>query len=364
MLSDGPSRLNSFLSLELGHQALRPCGGAPGRVDRHPRGDFVTLLGPSGSGKSTALMAVAGFVVRIRAPGPFRRSGHHRLPPERRGFGVVFQGYALFPHMSVEENINYPLRARGVGKAEASEKVRRALDLVQLGELAGRRPSMLSGGQQQRVAIARALVYEPRLLLLDEPLSALDRKLRGELQSELKALHARLETTFINVTHDQDEALTLSTTVAVLAKGRVMQIGSPADIYDRPKSDFVADFIGNANLVQVSEVETEQDGCRGRLGNTEISFPPRHPITGKDAVLAIRRENLSIASGYVTGRNSLDGTVRDASRVGATLRVAIEVEGVGVLHLVQPATAAPLPSVGDTISVAWDAIDGLHVVRA
>lgn len=328
------------------------------------QGDFVTLLGPSGSGKSTALMAVAGFVIPDSGTVHIDGQDITRLPPEKRGFGVVFQGYALFPHMTVEENISYPLRARGVGKAEASEKVRRALDLVQLGELAGRRPSMLSGGQQQRVAIARALVYEPRLLLLDEPLSALDRKLRGELQSELKALHARLETTFINVTHDQDEALTLSTIVAVLAKGRVMQIGSPEDIYDRPDSDFVADFIGNANLVQVYEVETELGVCRGRLGSTGISFLPRHPINGKTATLAIRRESLSIASGDVAGRNSLSGKVRDASRVGATLRVAVDVVGVGVLQLAQPSTVVSVPAAGDTILVAWDAIDGIHVVHA
>ena len=356
--------MNSFLSL---NSVTKRYGRVAALDDVSidiQRGDFVTLLGPSGSGKSTALMAVAGFVVPDSGTVLIDGQDITRLPPEKRGFGVVFQGYALFPHMSVAENINYPLQARGVGKAEASEKVKRALDLVQLDGLAERRPSMLSGGQQQRVAIARALVYEPRLLLLDEPLSALDRKLRGELQSELKALHARLETTFLNVTHDQDEALTLSTTVAVLAKGRVMQIGSPADIYDRPKSDFVADFIGNANLVQVTDIRTGEDVCFGRLGSTEIRFAPRHPITKKTALLAIRRENLSIALGNIAGRNCLEGKVRDAARVGATMRVAVEVDTVGVLHLTQPFSVVPLPNAGATILISWEEADGLHVMPA
>jgi len=364
MLIDGYSGLNPFLSL---NAVTKNYGRASALHDMSidiQRGDFVTLLGPSGSGKSTALMAVAGFVIPDSGTVLIDGQDITRLPPEKRGFGVVFQGYALFPHMSVAENISYPLQARGVGKAEASEKVKRALDLVQLAGFADRRPSMLSGGQQQRVAIARALVYEPRLLLLDEPLSALDRKLRGELQSELKALHARLGTTFINVTHDQDEALTLSTTVVVLAKGQVMQIGSPADIYDYPKSDFVADFIGNANLIKLVDVEADGDICRGRVGGAEIRFEPRYPIVEKTAILAIRRENFSIDCDQTVSFNSLNGTIRDAARVGSTLRVAIEIDGVGVLHLTQPSAVGKLPSAGETIAVSWEVSDGLHVMPA
>ena len=235
------------------------------------------------------------------------------------------------------------------------------LDLVQLRALAERRPSTLSGGQQQRVAIARALVYEPPLLLLDEPMSALDRKLRGELQTELKALHGRLGTTFINVTHDQDEALSLSTTVVVLSKGRVMQQGSPADIYDHPISDFVADFIGNANLIQLAEIETGAENCRGKAAGTVIVFEPRHPISGDDAVVAVRQEALSLGN-RAAGTNSLSGMVRDATRSGAMVRVSVDVTGVGVLNLVQPNRDGTLPRPGELATISWRIADGVHVL--
>jgi putative spermidine/putrescine transport system ATP-binding protein len=324
------------------------------------RGDFVTLLGPSGSGKSTALMAIAGFVTPDSGRVVFDGSDITGLPPERRGFGVVFQGYALFPHMTVAENIAYPLEVRGLDKPARAEKVRRALDLVQLAGLADRRPAQLSGGQQQRVAIARALVYEPPLLLLDEPMSALDRKLRGELQSELKALHLRLGTTFVNVTHDQDEALTLSTRVVVLSRGRVMQQGSPAEIYDRPDSDFVADFIGNANLIRLADVTVAAEFCRAKAGGGEIAFVPRHPLSQGPAILAVRQEALGLGRGG-DETNTLSGKVLDAARVGASLRVTIEVGGVGVLRLTQPHGGSPPPGPGEPVTVSWRIVDGVHV---
>jgi len=197
-------------------------------------GEFLTLLGPSGSGKTTILMAVAGFVAPSAGTVLLDGRDITPLPPEKRDFGMVFQGYALFPHMNVAENVGFPLRVRGLSRADRDAKVRAALDLVQLGQFTDRLPKQLSGGQQQRVALARALVFDPNLLLLDEPLSALDKKLRAELQEELKALHQRVGRTFLNVTHDQEEALSLSDRIAILNHGKLIQAGAPAALYELP----------------------------------------------------------------------------------------------------------------------------------
>ncbi|MBM3524592.1 MAG: ABC transporter ATP-binding protein, partial [Alphaproteobacteria bacterium] len=213
------------------------------------RGRFVTLLGPSGSGKTTVLMAIAGFVEPTSGRILVGERDITDLPPEKRNFGMVFQGYALFPHLTVAENVAFPLRVRKIGASETTERVKRALDLVQLGTLGERLPRQLSGGQQQRVALARALVFEPELLLLDEPLSALDKKLRAELQWELKALHQRVGLTFIYVTHDQDEALSMSDEIAILRDGKIVQSGGPGELYDKPRSRFVADFLGKSNFI-------------------------------------------------------------------------------------------------------------------
>ncbi|MBV8650548.1 MAG: ABC transporter ATP-binding protein, partial [Alphaproteobacteria bacterium] len=213
------------------------------------RGTFLTLLGPSGSGKTTILMAIAGFVEPTSGE---IRSGERiitHLPPEKRNFGMVFQGYALFPHMSVGENVAFPLKVRGRPRAETNAMVKSALDLVQLGHLKDRLPGQLSGGQQQRVALARALVFDPDILLLDEPLSALDKKLRADLQIELKALHQRVGKTFIYVTHDQDEALSMSDEIVILRHGRIVQQGSPNALYEAPRTHFVADFLGKSNFL-------------------------------------------------------------------------------------------------------------------
>jgi len=210
-------------------------------------GEFVTLLGPSGSGKTTTLMLIAGFEqptageIRIRGESVVAR------PPEKRDIGMVFQTYALFPHMSVLDNVAYPLRTRRVRSPEVMERVARALDAVRMSPFAGRYPRQLSGGQQQRVALARALVYRPSLLLMDEPLGALDKKLRDEMQAELKNLQRTLGVTTLYVTHDQQEALTLSDRVAIMNAGDVVQIGSPLDLYEHPATDFVAGFLGDVN---------------------------------------------------------------------------------------------------------------------
>ena len=209
-----------------------------------PRGSFLTLLGPSGSGKTTILMAIAGFVEPSGGSILLDDKDITRFPPDKRNFGMVFQGYALFPHMTVADNIWFPLKVRGVSKADAASKIKNALELVQMGHLAERYPSQLSGGQQQRVALARAIVFEPDLLLLDEPLSALDKKLRADLQWELKSLHQRLGTTFIYVTHEQEEALSMSDTIIILRDGQIEQQGGPGELYEWPATRFVADFLG------------------------------------------------------------------------------------------------------------------------
>ncbi|MBL8583216.1 MAG: ABC transporter ATP-binding protein [Rhizobiaceae bacterium] len=352
----------SFLSLE----------GITKRYGRHAaldsvdveiaRGDFVTLLGPSGSGKSTALMAIAGFVLPEEGRITFDGTDITRVPPERRGFGVVFQGYALFPHMTVAANIAYPLEVRGESRAAIDQKVRRVLDLVQLLGMEERRPSMLSGGQQQRVAIARALVYEPPLLLLDEPLSALDRKLRGELQAGLKALHARLGTTFVNVTHDQEEALGLSTKVVLLSRGRVAQQGSPGEIYDRPRTAFVADFIGNANVLALDGMSQTQHGWVGQAGTSTLRLLPLHPVAaGGKAMVAIRQEAIGLGAPPAWDCDAIEGTVIDVERIGPVVRVLFDGADAGLLRLSMPATVET-PTSGTATHAWWRVADAVHVL--
>jgi putative spermidine/putrescine transport system ATP-binding protein len=214
-------------------------------------GEFLTLLGPSGSGKTTLLNVLAGFVRPDGGSVAINGVEFLALPPHRRNLGMVFQNYALFPHMDVRGNVGYPLRLRRVSAAQRDKRVKEALDLVQMGHLAERRIDELSGGQRQRVALARAIVFEPAMLLMDEPLSALDKKLREQMQLELKRLHQRLGTTTVYVTHDQREALTLSDRIAVINGGKLVQLGTPDEIYDRPVNKFVADFIGETRFLPV-----------------------------------------------------------------------------------------------------------------
>lgn len=256
------------------------------------KGEFVTLLGPSGSGKTTLLKIIAGF--EPVSSGSITMAGGDvtALPPEKRNFGLVFQGYALFPHMSVYDNIAYPLKVRRLARCEIGERVNAMLDLVQLGRFAKRRPSELSGGQQQRVALARALVFRPDLLLLDEPMSALDKKLRVDLQEELREIHRSLGTTFINVTHDQEEAMHMSDRIAVMNHGRIEQYDTSFDLYRRPRSRFVADFIGKSNIFSGS-IFRQGEVCVFRSERIEI--PLMEPLAAQgDAMIMIRPEDASI----------------------------------------------------------------------
>ncbi|WP_336512466.1 ABC transporter ATP-binding protein [Roseomonas haemaphysalidis] len=318
------------------------------------RGEFLTLLGPSGSGKTTLLMCIAGFVAPDAGQVLLDGRDITALPPERRDFGMVFQGYALFPHLSVAENVAFPLRVRRLSKPEQTAKVRAALDLVQLGGLADRMPAQLSGGQQQRVALARALVFDPALLLLDEPLSALDKKLRAELQEELKALHRRVGRTFVNVTHDQEEALSLSDRIAILNGGRLVQQGSPAQLYEAPRSRFVADFLGKANFIAG---RAEPDGGGIRAGATRVALAPgARPPAGALVLLALRPEKVALLSPGQGADTVVDGTVERWSYLGSGFSLVVATADLGPLRAILPAWNAPFaPAEGLPVRLGWAA---------
>lgn len=324
------------------------------------RGEFLTLLGPSGSGKTTILMAVAGFVAP--SEGAILLDGRDitPLPPERRDFGMVFQGYALFPHMTVAENVAFPLRVRGLSRADRDAKVRAALDLVQLGFFADRLPKQLSGGQQQRVALARALVFEPNLLLLDEPLSALDKKLRAELQEELKALHRRVGRTFINVTHDQEEALSLSDRIAILNHGKLVQAGAPTDLYERPRTRFVADFLGKSNFLEGTVRAVVAGGFGLEAGGTQIvvALPPGidAPSVGARSVVSLRPEKVALLLDGDVADNTVEGRIAGFAYLGAGFALRVDVPGLGEVRATLPAWKAPIaPAEGLTVRLGWAA---------
>jgi ABC-type Fe3+/spermidine/putrescine transport system ATPase subunit len=282
------------------------------------RGEFLTLLGASGSGKTTTLRLIAGFELPTTGAILIDGVDAAHQPPYRRPVNTVFQQYALFPHMSVRDNVGYGLRMRRVPPAEVQERVSRALEMVRLHDLGARAPRQLSGGQQQRVALARALVNEPQVLLLDEPLGALDLKLRRQMQGELTALNRQLGITFVYVTHDQEEALTMSDRIALMRGGRIEQIGSPRELYDRPRSRYVADFIGETNLIP----------------------------TGEGSWLSVRPEVVTLAS---EGR---DGVVTAVVYAGSVVKTRVRLaDGTDVVS--QQAAHQSTAAVGDTVRVRW-----------
>jgi putative spermidine/putrescine transport system ATP-binding protein len=311
------------------------------------RGEFLTLLGPSGSGKTTTLMMLAGF--EAPTAGSILLDGNDitRLPPHRRGIGVVFQNYALFPHMGVAENVAYPLAVRGVPKAEAKRKVEAALDMVKLAGFGDRRPAQLSGGQQQRVALARALVFEPDLILLDEPLGALDKQLRERMQYELKQLHERLGKTMVYVTHDQSEALTMSDRIAVFDEGEVRQLAPPAELYERPATLFVAEFVGESNRLDGIVVSCDATGARVRLddGAEIVAAPAAGLRAGLRVAASVRPERLGFAPRGTP--NALPARVERIVFHGDALRVILRRPGGGELIVKLPSTGAPPPVARD-----------------
>jgi len=333
-----------------------------------PRGQFLTLLGPSGSGKTTLLMIIAGFVEPTAGDVLVDGARITHLPPEKRNFGMVFQGYALFPHLTVFDNIAFPLKVRGVSRDEASDRIRGALDLVQLVPLAERYPRQLSGGQQQRVALARALVFRPHILLLDEPLSALDKKLRAELQWELKQIHQRVGTTFIYVTHDQEEALSMSDQIAIIREGRIVQAGPPRLLYERPATRFVADFLGKSNFItgrvvaiHGDELVYEVAGCRYVQARGGVLQQ-----VGDEIVVALRPEKVEIRSVARDdrGANVIDGKISAWNYHGTSFHVLVETAALGELMVTAAAWRAQVePEVGRRVHLVWEA-DAAGVVAA
>ncbi|MGF1526718.1 MAG: ABC transporter ATP-binding protein [Candidatus Competibacterales bacterium] len=329
-------------------------------------GTFLTLLGPSGSGKTTVLMAIAGFVEPTAGEIESGGVAITRLPPEGRNFGMVFQGYALFPHLSVADNVRFPLRVRGFPRGDHLRRVAEALSLVQMEALAKRLPRQLSGGQQQRVALARALVFEPEVLLLDEPLSALDKKLRAELQWELKSLHQRLGTTFVYVTHDQEEALSMSDRIVILRDGRIVQQGTPGELYEGPATRFVADFLGKSNFIRGRVEGTDQGLCRYRVGERcfvqGVSAPPP---PGAELLVALRPEKIALAAGVGMGEgaNAVAGTVTALNYYGSNFHLRIATEALGELTAVTPAWQCAInPEVGAAVTAFWSADASVVVV--
>ena len=328
------------------------------------RGEFLTLLGPSGSGKTTTLMMLAGF--EAPSAGRILLSGRDitQVPPYKRGIGVVFQNYALFPHMTVGDNVAYPLKLRGLGTAAIAKKVEIALATVRLEGLQGRRPVQLSGGQQQRVALARALVFEPELVLLDEPLGALDKQLRERMQIELKTLHARLGVTMVYVTHDQGEALTMSDRIAVFADGRIRQLGTPFEVYEHPADAFVASFIGENNRLEGKALGRDGDRLVVELeGGIQVRTPAIDGVSiGAAVVFGVRPERVRLD---IAGcENRLRLRLENVVYVGDSSRLILAWPGGGEFTVkLDRAAAAAGFTPGADVQVGWTAEDGLVFPR-
>ncbi|MDQ1850465.1 ABC transporter ATP-binding protein [Gemmobacter fulvus] len=293
------------------------------------RGEFVTLLGPSGSGKTTLLMMLAGF--ENPTGGEIHLAGKRldRTPAYKRNMGVVFQSYALFPHMTVAQNIAYPLKQRRIPKGDIDRRVETALEKVHMGKFASRLPTQLSGGQQQRIALARALVSEPDVVLMDEPLGALDKQLREHMQIEIKRLHEELGMTVVYVTHDQSEALTMSNRIAVFNRGTILQIGTPQEIYEEPNCSFVGNFIGEINNFHGKVTAVEGAFARVRLScGTEVQgLNVLNAVIGQTVNLAVRPERLALAADGQGGPGAVRGVVRTLIYHGDHLRYEVEVAG-------------------------------------
>ncbi|MCI2399026.1 ABC transporter ATP-binding protein [Aliiroseovarius subalbicans] len=294
------------------------------------RGEFLTMLGPSGSGKTTCLMMLAGFETATHGDILLGGNPINNIPPHKRGIGMVFQNYALFPHMTVAENLAFPLEVRKMGKSVREEKVKRALDMVQMGEFGGRRPAQLSGGQQQRIALARALVFEPELVLMDEPLGALDKQLREHMQFEITRLAHELGITTVYVTHDQTEALTMSDNVAVFDDGRIQQLAPPADLYEKPENSFVAQFIGENNTLEGVVTEMKGDICTVQLDDGEIldATPVNVSKVGERTKVSIRPERVEFSKDRLQeGAHLLKAEVKEFIYMGDVFRTRLKVAG-------------------------------------
>ena len=326
------------------------------------RGEFITFLGPSGSGKTTCLMMLAGFEQPDRGEIYIDGQPVVHMPPYRRNIGMVFQNYALFPHMTVGENIGFALRQRGMDRAAIRARVAETLDLVRMGGYEARYPRQLSGGQQQRVAIARAVIFHPRVLLMDEPLSALDKKLREEMQYEIKGLHERLGITFVYVTHDQHEALVMSDRIVVMDQGRIAQVGPPTEIYDRPASRFVAAFVGESNFLEGAVQGHDSDHVLLRHGGAGLRAVGH--AGAERGSLMVRPEKIAIVAEPAEDArfNLLAATVRQVTFVGEIRRYLLQSdEGAQIVVKEQHRFGAADHAPGERVLLRWAAADTLLI---
>ncbi|NND89594.1 MAG: ABC transporter ATP-binding protein [Granulosicoccus sp.] len=322
-------------------------------------GEFVTMLGPSGSGKTTCLMMLAGFEPATHGEIYLNDKPINNVPPRKRGIGMVFQNYALFPHMSVAENLAFPLEIRKLGKSERDAKVKRALDMVELGAFGNRRPAQLSGGQQQRVAVARALVFDPDLVLMDEPLGALDKQLREQMQYEIKHIHESLGVSVVYVTHDQTEALTMSDRVAVFQDGVIQQLSPPDALYESPQNSFVAQFIGENNKLSGKVTSVNGDRCTITLDEGTVLQAEAVNIdgVGSRSTISLRPERIELEPA-LDRDNIVEGKVLEVLYLGDHLRIVMSVAGNNEFIVKVPnGGRLTTPVEGEVYKLGWSAVD-------
>lgn len=325
------------------------------------RGEFITMLGPSGSGKTTCLMMLAGFETVTHGEISIDRQPVNDISPQKRGIGMVFQNYALFPHMTIAENLAFPLKVRGLSNSDIRAKVKNSLDMVAMGALGNRMPAQLSGGQKQRVALARALIFEPRLVLMDEPLGALDKQLREQMQYEIKRLSKQLGITVVYVTHDQSEALTMSDRIAVFNDGVVQQLANPSDLYEKPETAFVASFIGENNRLTGTVIQREGGYCQVQVADLQIKAVATGPanITPRTITsLSIRPERVFLDPAQGQCDNRLPARIQELIYHGDHLRLRLNIAGqddfiVKVVNGVNHTRPTP----GAMVTVGWRAED-------
>ncbi|RAX50255.1 spermidine/putrescine ABC transporter ATP-binding protein [Arthrobacter sp. AQ5-05] len=321
-----------------------------------PSGTFFALLGPSGCGKTTTLRMIAGLEQPTSGSISIGGQDVTKLASYQRQVNTVFQSYALFPHMSVLDNVAFGLKRKGV--KDSVSRAKAALEMVELEHLASRKPVQLSGGQQQRVALARALVNRPAVLLLDEPLGALDMKLRRQMQVELKSIQTEVGLTFIHVTHDQEEAMTMADTVAVMNKGKIEQMGAPRDLYELPKTAFVANFLGKSNLMHGTVTEDLGDAVAVNAAGHRLVMPKDRSVAHRGAaVVGVRPEKmrvLNLPDEYSPSANMLTGTVLDASFTGVSTEYLVEVQGIGTIGTFSQNMGQPPAQRGDTVRMTWE----------
>jgi putative spermidine/putrescine transport system ATP-binding protein len=323
------------------------------------KGEFVTMLGPSGSGKTTCLMMLAGFEPATHGEIFLNNRPINMVPPNKRGIGMVFQNYALFPHMTVAENLAFPLQVRGMSRSDQEDKVKRVLEMVELPQMGGRRPAQLSGGQQQRIAVARALVFEPDLVLMDEPLGALDKQLREQMQYEIKHIHESLGVTVVYVTHDQTEALTMSDRVAVFEDGVIQQLSSPQSLYEDPQNSFVAQFIGENNKLNGTVEKITKDICDVKLDGGGVVKAQKVNVHNKGdrTTLSLRPERVELDPPK-SFKNTIKGKIEELIYLGDHIRVRMNVAGNDefIVKVRNRSDRKPLAE-GETKTLGWESAD-------